>query len=70
MKIKLYDVVALNSDTGKLKANMIGTVVEIYDDGKGFEVEFLDDDGHVIESVALAKEQIRKLSEAELEKIN
>ena len=40
-------------DTVKLRDGRIGAVVEVYDDGKAFEVEFLDDDGYTdsVESI-------------------
>jgi len=61
MTINLYDVVVLLVDAMGVKAGSTGTVIEIYNDGQGFEVEFLDDDGYVSNCITLSKEQISKL---------
>jgi hypothetical protein len=48
MKIlKQYDVVALTADLPKenLWSGQVGTVVEVYNDGEAYEVEFVDKDG-------------------------
>lgn len=59
--MNLYDVVELAVDLPEqgLEAGMIGTVVDVYDDPRAFEVEFDDEDGVEIALLALKPEQLR-----------
>ena len=61
--IKLLDVVALTVDLPEynLWRGQVGTVVEILADGRAFEVEFSDREGHTYESLGLRPEQIMAL---------
>jgi len=49
-KIKLYDRIVLAADLSDsgFKAGDVGTVVEIYNDGEAFEVEFFALDGSTL----------------------
>ena len=62
-KYELLDVVALIADLPKenLWAGQVGTIVEIYGDGKAFEVEFVDKKGKTYGLLALRPEQIMHL---------
>jgi hypothetical protein len=44
---KLFDVAALTTDLPEenLAGAQVGTIVEIYNDGEAFEVEFVDKEG-------------------------
>lgn len=61
--IKLLDVVALTVDLPEynLWRGQVGTVVEIFDGGKAFEVEFSDRDGRTFESLGLRSDQFMVL---------
>ena len=67
--IKQYELVALIDDLPNIKSGSIGTVVEIWNNGEGFEVEFLDDNGRVIDCTTLSKKQIRQLTPEELKRL-
>lgn len=67
--IKQYELVALIDDLPNIKSGSIGTVVEIWNNGDGFEVEFLDDNGKVIDCITLSKKQIRQLTPEELKRL-
>ncbi len=59
-EIKLLDVVALARDLPQynLRQGQVGTVVELLDGGKAYEVEFSDRDGRTYESAGLAADQL------------
>lgn len=59
--MNLYDVVELVVDLPEkgLRKGMVGTVVDVYDDPRSFEVEFDDEDGVEIALLALKPEQLR-----------
>ncbi|MFZ1755911.1 MAG: DUF4926 domain-containing protein [Caldilineaceae bacterium] len=61
--IQLFDVVALTEDipnTGLFRGQ-VGTVVDILDKGKAFEVEFSDKDGRTYDSIGLRPTQLMLL---------
>lgn len=61
--IELFDVVALTEDvpdTG-LSRGQVGTVVDILDNGRAFEVEFSDKDGRTYDSIGLRADQLMLL---------
>lgn len=61
--IQLFDVVALTEDikgTG-LSRGQVGTVVDLLDGGRAFEVEFSDKDGRTYESLGLRADQLMLL---------
>lgn len=62
-EIKLLDVVALIEDIPDegLRRGDVGTVVEVFDDGGAFEVEFCNHDGETINMVALDPAQLLRL---------
>ena len=55
MKIKQFDCV-------QLKDGRIGTVVEIFDNGKAFMVEFADDDGVTLDMPIVESDEITKVT--------
>jgi hypothetical protein len=63
-KIQELDIVVLTHDCPKhfLKQGHKGAVVHCYQDGKAFEVEFLDSEGYTIALLTVAQADIRKLS--------
>ncbi len=62
-KIKQYDVVALTVDLPKenLWSGQVGAVVEVYNDGEAFEVEFVDKDGQTYGLLTLRPDQLMVL---------
>jgi len=71
MEIQLHDMVALTEDIRAkkfmsdrlilLQRGQVGTVVEEYDEGKAFEVEFSGDNGQTFAMVAIKAEQLISL---------
>ena len=59
-KFKLFDVVALTTDLPEenLFSGQVGTIVEIYNDGEAFEVEFVDKNGHTYGLLTLRPNQL------------
>lgn len=70
-KIQLFDTVALLEDLPKenLWRGQVGAVVEVYNDGEAFEVEFVDTSGHTYGLLALRAEQVMLLCHESIEKI-
>jgi hypothetical protein len=70
-EIKLFDSVAMLEDLPEenLWRGQIGAVVEIYNDGEAFEVEFVDTNGRTYELLALRAEQVMLLRHEAIEKI-
>ena len=62
-KFKLFDVVALTADLPEenLLSGQVGTIVEIYNDGEAFEVEFVNVKGETYGLLTLASEQLMLL---------
>lgn len=60
---KLFDVVALTADLPeeKLASGQVGTIVEIYNDGEAFEVEFVNVKGETYGLLTLYPEQLMLL---------
>ncbi|MCY7375587.1 MAG: DUF4926 domain-containing protein [Pyrinomonadaceae bacterium] len=63
MPIKLFDVVALTADLPEesLGQGQVGAIVEVYNDGEAFEVEFVDKNGQTYGLLTLRPEQIMLL---------
>jgi len=61
--IKELDAVALTCDLPEhgLKRGDVGTAVLVHGDGKAFEVEFVDYDGHTVALLTLEDAQVRTL---------
>jgi ribosomal protein L21E len=61
--IKLLDVVALTEDMPehKLHRGQVGTVVEVFNDGEAYEVEFADLEGHTYEMLAVEPSKLMVL---------
>ena len=66
--IKEHDRVVLTTDLAgeKLAAGDVGTVVHVYCDDKGFEVEFVSLDGETVAIVTLEPGQIRAVERREI----
>lgn len=66
--IKELDAVALTQDIPAegLESGDIGTVVMVYGQNEGYEVEFVDYDGHTIDLLTLKPGQIRLLSRGDV----
>ncbi len=60
---ELLDVVALTEDIPEeqLERGDVGTIVDVYDDGRAFEVEFCNRRGETLNMLALAPSQLLKL---------
>ena len=52
---KLLDVIALTEDIPEhhLRRGQVGTIVEVFEGGKAFEVEFSDSTGRTYESIGV-----------------
>ena len=59
--IKELDLVVLTHDIVEfeLKNGDVGTVVHTYEDGEGYEIEFMTADGETIAVLTLTREDIR-----------
>lgn len=70
-KIKLFDTVALLEDLPEenLWRGQVGAIVEVYNDGEAFEVEFVDTNGQTYGLLALRPEQVMLLCHESIEKI-
>lgn len=66
--IALYDLVALRRDIDRfgLKQGDVGMVIETYQDGEGYEVEFGDAQGNVLAVLTLKREEIEPLKSSQL----
>ena len=60
---KLFDVVALTTDLPEenLASGQVGSIVEIYNDGEAFEVEFVNVKGETYGLLTLYPEQLMLL---------
>ena len=69
--LELLDVVALTVDLPKenLWAGQVGTIVEVYEGGKAYEVEFVDKEGHTYGLLTLRSKQLMLLRYQPNEKI-
>lgn len=69
MTVSEFERIVLKTDRPKdnLKAGDVGTVVHVYGDGEGYEVEFLTPSGHTtIAVVTLDASDVRKAGEKEI----
>ena len=66
--IKELDPVVLTHDVEDygLKAGDVGAVVHCYEDGLGFEVEFVTAEGKTVALLTLTAEDIRPIDHAEI----
>jgi hypothetical protein len=63
-----HSIVVLNADapdTG-LNAGDVGTIVYVHDQGKAYEVEFVDGDGTTIALLTLNADEVRPIGSGEL----
>ena len=67
-EIREHDRVVLTTDLAqeKLAAGDVGAVVHVYQDGKGFEVEFVALDGESVAVVTLECAQVRPVERREI----
>lgn len=61
--LKLFDVVALTRDLSEenLLSGQVGTIVEVYNEGEAFEVEFVTTKGETYGLLTLRPEQLMLL---------
>ena len=66
--IKEFDLVTLKQDLAEkgLKQGDVGTVVMVYEGGRGYEVEFVAYDGETIAVLTLPAEHVRELRHKEI----
>ena len=66
--IKEHDRIVLKTDVPaeRLAAGDVGTVVHVYSDGKGYEVEFVTLDGKTAAVVTLETQQCRPVHPQEI----
>ena len=70
-EIELFDTVALLEDLPEenLWRGQVGAVVEVYNRGEAFEVEFVDTNGQTYGLLALQPEQLMLLQREVIEKV-
>ena len=70
-EIELFDTVALLEDLPEenLWRGQVGAVVEVYNRGEAFEVEFVDTNGQTYGLLALQPEQLMLLRREVIEKV-
>ncbi len=70
-EIKFFDTVALLEDLSEenLWRGQVGAVVEVYNNGEAFEVEFVDTNGKTYGLLALRPKQLMLLQREAIEKI-
>ncbi len=63
-----HSLVVLDCDPPheKLSRGDVGTVVHVYKEGRGYEVEFVDGGGQTVALVTVAADDIRKIEAGEL----
>jgi hypothetical protein len=63
-----HSLVVLDCDPphDKLNRGDVGTVVHVYKDGCGYEVEFVDGGGHTVALITVAAEEVRPIEAGEL----
>ena len=68
MMIAEHSLVVLDSDPthDKLTRGDVGTVVHVYKDGKGYEVEFVDGGGQTVALVTVGANDVRLIKAGEL----
>jgi hypothetical protein len=68
---ELFDVIALTADLPEenLWRGQVGAIVEVYENGKAFEVEFVDTKGVTYNLLALRPDQFMLLHYQAAEKI-
>jgi hypothetical protein len=66
--MKEFEPVVLNRDMPEegLVVGDVGTVVHVYEDGKGFEVEFLTPSGRTVAVATLDADDVREAEEREV----
>lgn len=64
MRLKEHDRVVLTSLLSQhgLEAGDVGTIVHVYEDGKGYEVEFAALDGHTTAVATVEIDQVRPVT--------
>jgi len=62
-EFKLLDVVALTQDMPEyhLRRGQVGTIVEVFQNGKAFEVEFSDLQGRTYQSIGIEPSKLMVL---------
>ncbi len=66
--IGLYELVALRQDIDRigLKQGDVGMVIECYQDGEGYEVEFGDAQGNTLAVLTLKRHEIEPLKPSQI----
>lgn len=66
--IRALDSVVLMRDMPQygLKAGDVGAVVHVYEQGEGFEVEFVSGEGTTVAVVTLKREDVRPMQDKEI----
>jgi hypothetical protein len=66
--MKEHSLVVLDRDSAheKLSRGDIGTIVNIYDGGKGYDVEFVDGSSHTVALITLDAADVRPIGPDEL----
>ena len=66
--MKELDIASLTQDLPEygLKQGDLGTVVFVYNEGEGYEVEFITLDGETVAVLTLSPEQVRPIKNREI----
>jgi hypothetical protein len=70
MKLKILDVVTPTRDLDRfgLREGDVGTIVEIYDGGVAFEVEFNTEEGGLVALLTMKPNDVRKATKEEIKR--
>ena len=70
MDISLFDTVISLVDFDGIPKGTIGSIVEIWEKNKFYEIEFFDKNHETIKCISMMPSQFRKLTVEELEQVD
>ena len=70
MDIKVFDTVISLVDFDNIPKGTIGSIVEIWEKNKFYEIKFFDNNHDTIKCISMMPSQFRKLTKEELEKLD
>lgn len=70
MNINLFDIVISLEEVDKIPVGTIGSIVEIWEENKFYEIEFFDKDHKTIDCITMKPSQFRKLTEEEIKNLD
>ena len=69
--LEIFDVVALTVDLPRenLLSGQVGTIVEVYNNGEAFEIDFVDREGFTYALLTLQPEQLMPMYHEPIKKV-